>query len=94
VDTRFDFALEGVMVGRRHDIDPVTFASIDAMGNPVLNESYWKLNLAGSAHLTRNFSLFTRIDNLLNQDYQEVLGFPAYRTNFTVGIRVRFGGGR
>ena len=34
------------------------------------------------------------IENLLNQDYQEVLGFPAYRLNFSAGLRVRVGGSK
>jgi outer membrane cobalamin receptor len=38
--------------------------------------------------------LFGRIENLLNQDYEEVLGYPAYRLNFSAGMRFRIGGGK
>jgi hypothetical protein len=29
---------------------------------------------------------------MLNQRYQEVLGFPAYRLNFSAGLRLLIGG--
>jgi hypothetical protein len=38
--------------------------------------------------------MFARVENLLNQDYQEIIGFPAYRLNFSAGLRVRIGGGK
>ena len=34
--------------------------------------------------------LFGQLNNLLDQKYEEVLGFPSYRLNFTAGIRLNF----
>lgn len=90
-EERFDFAADGSLVGRRRDFDPVTFARFKS-GNPIFNDGYAKLNASGSYRIKRALTAFARIENLLNQDYEEVLGFPAYRLNFTVGLRVRIGG--
>jgi vitamin B12 transporter len=89
---RWDVTLDGSLVGRRRDLDPVSGARFDATGRPLFNEGYAKLNLAGSYRINRELRVFARIENLLNQDYQEVLGFPAYRLNFSAGLRVQIGG--
>lgn len=94
VDRRFDISLDGSIVGKRRDADPVTFAKFDSAGRPVFTDAYAKLNVAGSYHISNLISAFARIENLLNQEYQEVLGFPAYRLNFMAGLRVRVGGGK
>ena len=52
------------------------------------------MNAAGSYRINRFVSLFARVENFLNQDYEEVRGFPAYRLNFTAGLRIKIGGGR
>ncbi|HJQ26773.1 MAG TPA: TonB-dependent receptor [Blastocatellia bacterium] len=92
VADRWDLTLEGSILGRRRDIDPVTGARFDATGRAFFNDGYAKLNLAGAYRLSRALQLFARVENLLNQDYQEVLGYPAYRLNFSAGLRVRIGG--
>lgn len=91
---RFDLNLDGFLMGRRRDLDPVTFARFDTQGRPISNAGYTRLDLAGSYRLTGGLSLFARIENLLNENYEEVLGYPAYRLNFSAGIRVRIGGAR
>jgi vitamin B12 transporter len=91
---KFDVSLIGLFIGRRRDGDPVAFAKFDAQGRPIYNDGYTKLDLAGSYRLNRWMSLFGRIENLLNQDYQEVLGYPAYRLNFSAGMRLRVGGSK
>lgn len=92
VDQRFDLALDGSIVGKRRDFVPFPFAKFDLSGKPVFNAGYAKLNAAGSYRVNNFVSLFARVENLLNQDYQEVIGFPAYRLNFSAGLRVRVGG--
>ena len=86
--------LDGIFVGRRRDGDPVTFSRFDAQGRPVENKGYTRLDVSWSYRLNEWASLFGRIENLLNQEYQEVLGYPAYRLNFSAGVRFRVGGGR
>jgi vitamin B12 transporter len=85
---RFDVNLDGFFVGRRRDVDPVTFSRL------VYNEGYAKVDLAGGYRVTPRVTAFARIENLLNQNYQEALGYPAYRLNFSAGMRLRLGGER
>ena len=89
---RYDLSMSGSFVGSRRDIDPLSGARFDQNGEAIFNSGYAKLNLAGSYKISRFGRLFGRVENLLNQDYQEVLGFPAYRLNFSAGIRVMVGG--
>ncbi|MGH9760105.1 MAG: hypothetical protein ACREDR_30055, partial [Blastocatellia bacterium] len=94
VDRRFDLTLDGSIVGARRDADPITFAFFDSTGRPIFNDGYAKLDWNGAFHLNQNVTLFARVDNLLNQNYQEVLGFPAYRLTFSAGLKLRVGGAR
>ncbi|HMV82116.1 MAG TPA: TonB-dependent receptor [Blastocatellia bacterium] len=94
IGDRFELNLDGFFVGRRRDGDPVTFARFDAGGRPISNKSYQRVDLAGNYRFTSRVAMFARIENLLNQDYEEVLGFPAYRLNFSAGMRFRIGGGK
>jgi outer membrane cobalamin receptor len=91
---RYDLSVSGSFVGTRRDIDPITGARFDQNGRALLNGGYAKLNASGSYRVHSSVSLFARVDNLLNQDYQEVLGFPAYRLTFVAGVRIKLGGGR
>lgn len=90
----FDANLDGVFIGKRRDYDPAFFSRFDPQGRPIYNGGYTKLDLAGSYRFNSFISFFGRIENLLNQDYEEVLGYPAYRLNFSAGMRFRIGGGK
>jgi vitamin B12 transporter len=94
IASSFDVSIDGSFVGARRDFDPVTFLRFDAQNRPIFNDGYALVNLSGSYRLNRLVTAFARIGNLLNQDYQEILGFPAYRLNFTSGLRFRIGGGK
>jgi len=94
IEQRFNVTVDGSIVGKRRDFIPFPFAKFDLSGKPIFSGGYAKLNAAGSFHLNNSVSLFARVENLLNQDYQEVLGFPAYRLNFSAGLRIRVGGRR
>lgn len=88
VGERFETGLHGIFVGERRDVDPVTFSRL------ARNEGYAKVDWMGAYRVAQRVTLFARIENLLNRDYQEVLGYPAYRLNFSAGMRVRIGGER
>jgi len=94
IGDKFNANLDGVFIGRRRDYDPALFSRFDPQGRPIYNGGYAKLDLAGGYRLNSSISLFGRIENLLNQDYEEVLGYPAYRLNFSAGMRFRIGGGK
>lgn len=93
IGDRFNANLDGLFIGKRRDGDPVSFLRFDPQGRPIYNNGYAKLDLAGAYRFNSYISAFARIENLLNQDYQEVLGYPAYRLNFSAGMRFRIGGG-
>lgn len=93
-EQRYDLSVSGSFVGARRDIDPLTGARFDGVGTAILNGGYAKLNAAGSYYATKAVSLFAHVENLLNQNYQEVRGYPAYRLNFSAGLRIKLGGGR
>ncbi len=89
---KWDLNLDGFFSGKRRDLDPVLFTRFDAGGRPIYNGGYAKLDLAGSYRVNSRLTIFLRIENLLNQDFQEVLGYRAYRLNFSGGMRIRIGG--
>lgn len=88
IGERWEAMLTGLFIGARRDIDPVSFSRL------AINDGYAKLDWTGAYRLTPRASIFARVDNLLNRNYQEVLGYPAYRLNFSAGMRVRIGGER
>jgi vitamin B12 transporter len=91
---RFDVSLDGSFVGKRRECDPVTCAKFDPSGRPFFTDGYARVNASGSYHFNKSVIGFARVENILNQDYQEVLGYPAYRLTFSAGVRIRVGGGR
>jgi vitamin B12 transporter len=94
VANRFDLHLDGFWMGRRRDIDPVTFARFTQPNQPVYNSSYTRVDAAGSYRLTTRMAFFARVENALNRQYQEVLGYQAYRLTFSTGLRISFGSGK
>ena len=53
-------------------------------------EDYSFVNFAAEYELNPHFTLFGRIDNLTNEHYAEVFGFPALGRAVYGGVRVRF----
>ena len=92
VEDKYDLSVDGSLVGQRRDLDPISGARFNVANQPFYNDGYAKLNFAGSYRFWHRLTAFARVENLLNQDYEEVLGFPAYRLNFRAGLRVRIGG--
>ncbi|MGH7408350.1 MAG: TonB-dependent receptor plug domain-containing protein, partial [Candidatus Methylomirabilales bacterium] len=86
---RYSLAATALFVGERPDVDPVTFLT-------VTNGGYAKLDLAASAVLTegwgplRSLRLTAKVDNLLNERYDDVLGFPALGLTYLVGLEANF----
>ncbi len=88
---RFSIYFNGTFVGRRNDVNPI----FDFVSSPILpNSGFSKVDMAINYHLHPRATFFARVDNLLNHTYEEVLGFPSYRLNFSSGLRVHLGGGK
>jgi len=53
-------------------------------------EDYSFVNIAAEYDVTPHFSIFGRVDNLTNEHYSEVFGFPALGRAAYGGVKVRF----
>ena len=72
-----------VYSGSRADIDPVSF------GRTRIG-TYTLLNVATSYQLTENLSIFGRVENVLDADYEEVAGFGTAEISFYGGLKLSF----
>ena len=70
--------------GRTLDIDP-TFGTFGGLFD---NPSYAVVDIGGSLRATTGLEFIARIQNLLDNDYEEAFGFPALGRSFTAGVRV------
>ena len=48
------------------------------------------LNAGFGIRTFHDVEFFGQLNNLLDQKYEEVLGYPSYRLNFMAGIRLNF----
>ena len=71
--------------GRTRDIDP-TFGTFGGLFD---NPSYAVVDIGGSLRATAGLEFIARIQNLLDNDYEEAFGFPALGRSFIAGVRVR-----
>jgi vitamin B12 transporter len=72
--------LEALYVGERDDIDFSTFTRVQL-------DSYTLLNLAGSLTVTKWLEIYGRAQNLLDEQYQEVLGYGTPGISGYLGVR-------
>ena len=54
------------------------------------NKGYTHADLGFSYRLPHGMEMYGRLNNFLNQRYEEVLGYPALRLNFMAGMRFAF----
>lgn len=74
----------GLFVGRRDDVDAVTFAR-------VTDASYVRLDAAVTGpRLLERVAPFVRVTNLLGREYTEVAGYPSPKRRWIVGLDVGF----
>ncbi len=91
VNIGYDFSERGNLnmdinyVGTRDDRDYSTFPATRVTLGP-----YTLVDLAASYALTKNVTITGRIENLLDQDYQEVAGFGTPGIGAYGGVRVTF----
>ncbi len=82
---RWGATLAGNLVGRRADDDFFGFGINHA-------PAYVLANAGGWYAVTSRVTAYVNVENLLNQYYNEVTGYPALGANFRAGIRLRVGG--
>jgi len=69
-------------VGERADVDPLTFSRTEL-------DDHLTSNLALSYEILRGLQVLLRMQNLADEDYEEVAGYPAPGRRITGGLRVR-----
>ncbi len=80
---RVTLAMTAIYVGSREDINYSGTA-------PALAAPYYLVNLDASYQLTPSVALFARIENLLNERYEDVVGFLRPGLGVFGGLRVAF----
>ncbi|QMU62420.1 MAG: TonB-dependent receptor [Gammaproteobacteria bacterium] len=68
-------------VDEQLDTDFSTFTEIKL-------DDYYLVNVNGSYNITENFNLYARINNLLDDTYQDVFGYETLGQTFYAGIKV------
>jgi vitamin B12 transporter len=88
--------LHGTLVGRRDDTDYLEF---DANGgttmllpNRNLDGAYQRIDLTARYQMNRYVAAEGNFQNLFNQHYAEVIGYPALPFRFRLGLKFSLGG--
>jgi outer membrane cobalamin receptor len=84
---RWGGQLGASFVGRRPDTDFEGFGLTHAAGYALVNLGAWH-------EINSHITAYANAGNVLNQHYNEVVGYPAITSNFRAGFRFRFGGER
>jgi vitamin B12 transporter len=69
-------------VGKRDDVDAITFARIE-------EDPYTMLSVATSWQVVENLRLFGRVENLLDEDYEDPNGFSQPGIGVFAGLEAR-----
>jgi vitamin B12 transporter len=78
-------SLSALFVGERADSNYATWPA-----TRVTLDGYTKLDAALRWQATKHFEVYARAENLLDEDYEEVFGFPALGRFFGGGLTARF----
>jgi iron complex outermembrane receptor protein/vitamin B12 transporter len=87
--------MNGYLVGRRDDS---TFLSDAFFGNSLLLPNrnlaagYQKIDLTGSYAIHPAVTVFTSMENILNQHYDAAYGFPSLPFTIRTGVKFVIGG--
>ncbi len=73
-------------VGDRDDLEYFT----DWNGAPVTLDPYTLLNFRAQADVIDNLTLFLKVNNILNQEYEEVYGYSTLGINANLGVKYVF----
>jgi vitamin B12 transporter len=83
ISDRADVNLELIYVGKKDDKNFSTFPA-----QRINLDSYTLLNIAGHYSLLKFLSLFARVENLLDTDYEEVYGYGTPGFSVFAGIKL------
>ncbi|MFZ0885695.1 MAG: TonB-dependent receptor [Candidatus Acidiferrales bacterium] len=82
--------MNGTIRGAVLDVEPNdgTFACELMLPCLFRNHGYQLLNAGFAYHLPKGVEIYGRLNNFLNQRYEEAFGFPSLRLNFMAGFKV------
>jgi outer membrane cobalamin receptor len=82
--------MNGTIRGAVLDVEPNdgTFACELGLTCLFRNHGYELMNAGFAYHLPKGIEIYGRLNNFLNQRYEEALGFPSLRLNFMAGFKV------
>jgi vitamin B12 transporter len=91
---RLNVNLAGYFTGARTDSDFLSFRTGGVCFGPCQsrNPGYARFDLASSYDLGRGVSVYTRVANLFDKQYQDAIGYPALGRDVRVGMNYRFSG--
>ena len=75
---RINWNISGYFTGQRYDYN---------FPGQIIDPGYALIDLAATYNVARGFSLYGRIDNLANKQYEEAYGFPALGREFRIGVK-------
>jgi len=78
--------LNGYVRGSVLDVEP----NFGAVGGLFRNKGYVLANAGFAYTLAAGFEIYGRLNNFLNQKYEESFGFPSLHLNFLAGVKFRF----
>ena len=84
---RFDGYVRLSGRGRVLDVDP----SFGTFGGLVMATGYATADVGAAVRVTRHVEVYAHVNNLLDRQYEEVLGYPAMPRTGTIGVRVAAG---
>ncbi|MCC7250619.1 TonB-dependent receptor [Hyphomicrobium sp.] len=64
---------------------------VPSVPSPVLLDGYTLVTVVGEYDLSDQLTAFARVENVLNEDYQEVFGYETAEIAAYAGVRMRFG---
>jgi len=83
LDKRGELAANVLYVGDRRDLDPVGFGTATA-------DDYVTLNLTGRFKINDSLTVYGRVDNVTDENYEDVLGFGTAGASAYGGIRLTY----
>ena len=94
---KLNLMLKGAMASRSDDSTflgglDTTDGNTLLLPNRNLDFGYVKLDLGGTYSLKRNLSVFTQVDNLLNNQHIGPIGYPGLPLTVRAGLKLRLGG--
>jgi vitamin B12 transporter len=75
---RMNWNISGYFTGQRFDYN---------FPGQIIDPGYALINLAATYRVARGFSIYGRIANLANKQYEEAYGFPSLGREFRIGVK-------